>query len=74
MTRREFAGGLIASAAAAGGARPNVLFVSVDDMNDWLGCLHGYPGVSTPNIDRLASRYEIFLEEFSAILQRQVHV
>ncbi len=25
-------------------------------------------------IDRLASRYEIFLEEFSAILQRQVHV
>ena len=26
------------------------------------------------DIDRLASRYEIFLEEFSAILQRQVHV
>jgi len=25
-------------------------------------------------IDRLASRYDIFLEEFSAILQRQVHV
>jgi biopolymer transport protein TolQ len=25
-------------------------------------------------IDRLSSRYEIFLEEFSAILQRQVHV
>ena len=26
------------------------------------------------DIDRLSSRYEIFLEEFSAILQRQVHV
>lgn len=26
------------------------------------------------DIDRLATRYDIFLEEFSAILQRQVHV
>ena len=26
------------------------------------------------DIDRLSTRYEIFLEEFSAILQRQVHV
>ncbi len=66
MTRREFAGGLIASAAAAGGARPNVLFVSVDDMNDWLGCLHGYPGVSTPNIDRLASRGALFSDAHCA--------
>jgi biopolymer transport protein TolQ len=24
-------------------------------------------------IDRIASRYEIFMDEFSAILQRQVH-
>lgn len=37
--------------------RPNVLFIAVDDMNDWVGFLGGYPGkVHTPNIDRLAAR------------------
>ena len=41
-------------------ARPNVLFVIVDDMNDWVGCLGGYPGVRTPNIDRLARRGVLF--------------
>ena len=29
-------------------------------MNDWIGCLRGYPGVSTPNIDRLAKRGVLF--------------
>ena len=32
-----------------------------------------YNGFSS-EIDRLSSRYDIFLEEFSAILQRQVHI
>lgn len=36
--------------------KPNILMISVDDMNDWVGCLNGYPGVETPNIDRLASQ------------------
>ena len=35
---------------------PNVLFLAIDDLNDWVGCLGGYPGVKTPNLDRLASR------------------
>ena len=45
-----------AAAAAVFGkeTRPNVLFLSVDDMNDWVGCLGGYAGVKTPNIDGLA--------------------
>ncbi len=35
----------------------NVLFISVDDLNDWVGHLDGYPGeVHTPNIDRLAEQ------------------
>lgn len=35
---------------------PNILFIMVDDMNDWVGFLDGYKGeVYTPNIDRLAS-------------------
>jgi len=35
--------------------RPNVLFISVDDLNDWTGCLGGHPQAMTPNIDRLAA-------------------
>ena len=36
--------------------RPNVLFIAVDDLNDWVGCLGGHPQAHTPNIDRLAAR------------------
>ncbi len=35
---------------------PNVLFIAVDDLNDWVGCLGGHPQARTPNIDRLAAR------------------
>ncbi len=35
--------------------RPNVLFLSVDDMNDWVGAL-GYEAAQTPHIDRLGER------------------
>jgi arylsulfatase A-like enzyme len=34
----------------------NVLFIGIDDLNDWVGCLGGHPQVKTPNIDRLAER------------------
>ena len=37
--------------------RPNVLFIAIDDMNDWIGPLGGYPGtVHTPNLERLAQQ------------------
>ncbi len=39
--------------------RPNVLFVSVDDMNDWVGAL-GYEPAKTPNIDALAAKGTLF--------------
>ena len=35
---------------------PNVIFLAVDDMNDWIGCLNTTPSAITPNIDQLASR------------------
>ncbi len=64
MNYRAFLSCILASAASAFAAeptqRPNILFLSVDDMNDWVGCLGGYPGVSTPNIDRLAKRGALF--------------
>lgn len=41
-------------------ARPNVLFIAVDDYNDWVGTLGTHPQVKTPNIDRLAARGTLF--------------
>ena len=35
---------------------PNVLFIAVDDLRDWVGHLSGHPNAKTPNIDRLAKR------------------
>ena len=40
----------------AADSKPNVLFLAVDDMNDWIGCLETPPHAITPNIDRLAAR------------------
>jgi len=40
--------------------RPNVLFIAVDDLNDWIGCLGGHPQTITPNFDRLAARGMLF--------------
>lgn len=36
--------------------KPNVLFIAVDDMNDWVGFLDGHPNVKTPNLDLLSAR------------------
>ncbi len=47
--------------AAADPPRPNVLFIAIDDQNDWIGHLGGHPMVKTPNIDRLAERGTAFL-------------
>lgn len=44
----------VSNAAAA--EKPNILFIAIDDLNDWVGCLEGHPQSLTPNIDRLADR------------------
>lgn len=45
--------------------RPNVLFIAIDDLNDWVGPLSrrlgGHPRVRTPHLDRLAGRGVTFL-------------
>jgi len=39
---------------------PNVLFIAVDDLNNWLGCLNDYSNTKTPNMDRLAAQGVLF--------------
>lgn len=51
---------------AAESAKPNVLFIAVDDMSDWIGCMGATPRALTPNIDRLASRGLLFMNAHTA--------
>jgi len=71
MNRRDFLKLTVAGAAAlsvpnmafstgSSKNRPNVLFMAIDDLNDWIGCLGGHPDVKTPNLDKLASRGVLF--------------
>ena len=46
--------------------KPNVLFIAVDDLNDWIGCLDGHPQALTPNMDRLAKRGVLFINAHCA--------
>lgn len=47
-----------------GGEKPNVLFLAIDDLNDWVGCLGGHPQAKTPNIDRLAQKGVLFEQAY----------
>ncbi len=40
--------------------RPNVLFISIDDLNDWEGELGGHPQAITPHMDRLFEQGVLF--------------
>ena len=47
-------------AATLHSAKPNVLFIAIDDLNDWVGVLGGHPQARTPNLDRLAASGVLF--------------
>lgn len=40
--------------------RPDILFIAVDDLNDWISPLGGHPQALTPNFDRLARQSVLF--------------
>ena len=44
-------------------ARPNILFIAIDDLKPLMGC-YGNTIVKTPNIDRLAKRGTVFLQNY----------
>jgi hypothetical protein len=73
MNRREFLATIASVALGASGCTggdgdstptpsgpPNVVFFSIDDLNDWVGFLGGHPQVRTPNLDALAARSSTF--------------
>jgi arylsulfatase A-like enzyme len=47
-------------------AKPNVLFIAVDDLNHWVGYLGRNEQVKTPNLDRLARRGVRFTRSYCA--------
>lgn len=65
---------LALASPCAGASRDHVLLITIDDLNDWIGCLsdrdapakdgqltgEGHPQASTPHMDRLAKRGVLF--------------
>ena len=47
--------------------RPNVLFICIDDLNDWTGFLGGHPQAVTPHMDALAKRGRNFANAHCAV-------
>ncbi len=46
--------------------QPNVLFISIDDLNDWIEPLGGHPQAKTPHLKRLAKHAVNFTNCFCA--------
>ncbi len=51
---------------AAPAARPDVLFIAVDDLNDWITLLDPAAPIATPNLERLARRGVSFTRAYAA--------
>lgn len=57
---------LLTAAVAAKADAPNVLFIAVDDLNDWIEPMGGHPQANTPNFARLARRSTLFSRAYTA--------
>ncbi|MEM9281023.1 MAG: sulfatase [Verrucomicrobiota bacterium] len=69
---KRILGGILVSMVAAGlvcageSAKPNILFIAIDDLNGYVGALEEHPQVQTPHIDRLAERGVLFSDAHCA--------
>lgn len=51
---------LLALPIANAQEKPDILFISIDDLNDYISPLDNHPGIVTPNFERLAKRSVTF--------------
>lgn len=51
---------LLAAGLAPAADSPNILFLAIDDLNDWIGAMGGHPDAKTPHLDRLIRRGVLF--------------
>ena len=59
---------LVEATSSADQGKPlNVLFIAIDDLNDWVTHLGGHPQAVTPNLDRLAKRGVTFSNAHCAV-------
>ena len=49
--------------ATAQGKKYNVLFIAVDDLNDWVACLGGNSQAITPHLDRFAKQQAMVMNK-----------
>lgn len=47
--------------------KPNVIFIILDDMNDYVGFLKGHPQSKTPHLDRLANQAVVFENAYATV-------
>lgn len=57
---------VVAVSARAETKKPNVLFIAIDDLRDWVGYLGKNPQTITPNLDKLAARGVAFTHAYCA--------
>jgi len=55
---------LLARLTEVEAAKPNVLFIVIDDMNDWISLLDPQSPIKTPNLERLAKRGTLFTKAY----------
>lgn len=66
LPRREFLTGAGAAglALAASGRKPNILWITCEDISPHLGC-YGDPDAATPNLDRLAAQAVLYSHAYA---------
>ncbi len=58
--------GILVANSSHAAEKMNVLFIAIDDLNDWISPLGGYNGIKTPNLERLAERGMTFTKAYCA--------
>lgn len=56
----------VAASVANDSSAPDVLFIVVDDMNDWISLLDSEAPIKTPNLERLEQRGMLFTRAYCA--------